>query len=180
MGQTMQNANVAVEQVNEPVRFPQEIALSDISNATVQKGFVLWDRARNGRAFPTRVDMSPRLLSDLLRNTVLIRVLASAEDYELRIVGDAIVQAFGKSVQGMNTAEIDLIMPGLGSILHRSYDYVVDRAEPVAMRGWYYGESGDRSLFHETVLLPLAQDGRTIDHLMVFAAYAFDPTKKRR
>jgi hypothetical protein len=170
----MQNAAVAVESVaEEPRRLPQEIALNDIHNATVQRGLDVWMRVCAGRLFPARADLTPRMLSDLLRNTVLVRVLESGEEYELRIVGDAMAQAQGRSFQGMSMAEIDLIVPGHGTILRKIYNAVCARRAPVAFRGWYTREADGRTLFHETVLLPLSTDGRAIDYILVFAGYAF-------
>ena len=115
LGQTMQNAAAIVESApEEPRRLRQEIALSDIHSATVQRGLDLWNRVRAGRQFPARAEVTPRMLSDLLRNTTLVRVLENNEEYELRIVGDAMVQMQGRSFQGMSTAEIDLLVPGHG------------------------------------------------------------------
>jgi hypothetical protein len=133
----------------------------------------VWTRVRAGRLFPARADLTPRMLSDLLRNTVLVRVLEPGDEYELRIVGDAMAQALGHSFQGMSMAEIDLLVPGFGTVLLKIYNAVCGRRAPVAFRGWYTREADDRTLFHETVVAPLSSDGRNIDHLLVFAAYAF-------
>lgn len=177
----MQNAAAVVESVaEEPRRLPQEIALNDLHNATVQRGLDVWSRVRAGRPFPSRTDLTPRMLSDLLRNTVLVRVLESGDEYELRIVGDAMAQAQGRSFQGMSMAEIDLIVPGHGTVLRKIYDAVRGRRAPVAFRGWYTRKADGRTLFHETVVMPLGNDGRTIDHLLVFAAYAFTAEDKLR
>ena len=53
-------------------------------------------RAATGR-FPPRAEMSPRDMADMLRNTVLVRVLDGGEEFEFRIVGDAMVVAQGCS-----------------------------------------------------------------------------------
>jgi hypothetical protein len=170
----MQNAAAAVESaLEEPRRLTQEIALNDIHNATVQRGLDVWTRVRAGRLFPARTDLTPRMLSELLRNTVLVRVLEPGEEYELRIVGDAMAQAQGRSFQGMSMAEIDLLVPGHGKSLRKIYNAVCARGTPVAFRGWYTREADGRTLFHETVVTPLSNDGRAIDHLLVFAAFAF-------
>lgn len=181
LGQTMQNAAAIVESVaEEPRRLPQEIALTDIHSATVQRGLDIWTRARAGRPFPARAELTPRMLSELLRNTVLVRVLESGEEYELRIVGDAMAQAQGRSFQGMSMAEIDLIVPGHGTILRKIYNAVCARRVPIAFRGWYTREADGRTLFHETVLTPLGNDDRAVDHILVFAAYAFTAEDRPR
>jgi hypothetical protein len=176
----MQNANVQRKSETLKVRpLRTEVPLSDLHNATVQKGVGIWQRMRGARPFPSRADMSPRQLSDLLRNTALVRVICAGE-YELRIVGDALVQAQGQSFQGMTMTEIDLVLPGHGSILTHIYNTVIERAAPISFRGWYHREADGRSLFHETAVLPLASAGNVIDHLIVFGAYAFTADEKLR
>jgi hypothetical protein len=177
----MQNAAAVVESASEdPSRLNHEIALNDIHNSLVRRGLDVWHRARAGRPFPQRADLTPRMLSDLLRNTVLVRVLAPGDEYELRIVGDAMVQAQGRSFQGMSMSEIDLIVPGHGSILRTIYNAVCDRHAPIAFRGWYTREADGRTLFQESVLLPLSNDGVAVDHLLVFGAFAFTADEKLR
>lgn len=171
LGQTMQNAAAVVESVlEEPRRLRQEIALSDIHSVTVQRGLDIWNRVRAGRRFPPRAEVTPRMLSEVLRNTMLIRVMEG--DYEIRIIGDAMVQMQGLSVHGMSTAEIDLLVPGHGKVLRRVYDEVCNRREPFASRGWYTREADKRTLFQETLLAPLGNNEGAVDHILAFAVYA--------
>jgi hypothetical protein len=175
MGQTMQTAAAFVESApEEPLRLPQEIALSDIHNATIQRGLDIWNRARGIRPYPARAEVTPRMLSDLLRHTTLIRVLENNE-YELRIVGDAMVQMQGRSFQGMSVAEIDLIVPGHGMVLRTVYDEVCKRRAPFVCRGWYTREADKRTLFQETLLTPLGNTDQAVDHILAFASYALKP-----
>ena len=181
LGQTMQNAAAFVESApTEPHRFRQEIALNDLHNATVQRGLDLWNHVRGKRAFPARAELTPRMLSELLRNTLLVRVLEPGEEYELRIVGDALVQADGRSFQGMSTAEIDLVVPGHGRHIREAYNAVCSRGVPIAFRGWYTREADAKTVFHEVVLTPLGNDGRAVDHILVFAVPSFTAEAKPR
>jgi hypothetical protein len=152
-------------------RAAQNIALADIQNPLLRKGLALWESQRGARRFPGREDMSPRMLGGLLRNTVLVRVLG--DDFQFRIVGDAIVAAQGASFQGKTTAEIDTTLPGYGRMLHRVYRIVRDAATPHAYRGWFERQADGRAFFHETVILPLGSDGEHVDHLLVLAIYAY-------
>ncbi len=173
LGQTMQNASAVTESASEETRrLPQEIAPNDIQNATVQRGLYMWNRVRGTRLFPPRAEVTPRMLSDLLRHTTLIRVLENNE-YEIRIVGDAMVQMQGRSFQGMSLSEVDLAVPGHGTVLRMVYDEVCARRAPVAARGWYTREADKRTLFHETLLTPLGNNEQAVDHILAFAAYAF-------
>lgn len=124
---------------------------------------------------PSRADLSPRVLAGLLRNTGLIRVLDGESEFEMRIVGDALVTAQGASFQGMTTAEIDLVLPGYGAVLNSVYRYVSATKAPAAYRGWYVREADGHSLYHESIILPLSDDGQRVDHLLVVGAYAKQP-----
>lgn len=162
------------ESADAPARANQSIALDEIGNALVQRGLDLWNERRGDKAMPSRTDLSPRALSGLLRNTALIRVLDGGDEFEMRIVGDALVQAQGASLQGMTTAEIDLVLPGYGTVLRDVYRHVCDTGEPAAYRGWYVRDADGHALFHESLVMPLA-DGRFADHLLVVGVYAKQP-----
>jgi hypothetical protein len=145
--------------------------LADIRNPLLHKGMALWERQRGSRRFPGRDDMSPRVLAGLLRNTVLVRV--QGDDFQFRIVGDAIVAAQGPSFQGKTTAEIETALPGYGRMLYRVYRDVREAGTPHAYRGWFERSADKRAFFHETIILPLGSDGETVDHLLVLAVYAY-------
>ena len=110
----MQTAAVFVESATEePRRLPDEVALDDIHNATIQRGLDIWNRARGARPYPARAEVTPRMLSDLLRYTTLTRVLENNE-YELRIVGDTMVPgqiALTRIPLRMKSAATDLVKP---------------------------------------------------------------------
>jgi hypothetical protein len=162
---------IAEKRLEEQRRLPNEIPFTDLHNPVVQAGLQIWQQARGTRKSPPRAEITPRMLSGLLRNTILVRVLIPGEEYELRIVGDSMVQAHGRSLQGMSTSEIDLLLPGHGRQLRASYNAVCDRHQPLASRGWHTREADDHTLFQETVFLPLSNDERNIDHILVFGAH---------
>jgi hypothetical protein len=177
----MQNAAAVVASVpEEPYRLHQEIALSDLHDVTVQRGFDVWNYTRGRRSFPARAEVTPRMLSDVLRNTALVRVLDDGEDYELRIVGDTIVQAEGRSFQGKSTSEIDLIVPGHGAVARMICEEIRGRRQALAFRGRYVREADNRTFFHETVLMPLGNGEQIVDHILAFTAYALAAESKSR
>ena len=151
------------------------ITLAEIENSTVRKGVDLWQELRGARPMPSRAQMSPRLLSGILKNSVLVRALANGTEFEMRIVGDAVVQAQGASLQGMTMAEIDLVLPGYGSLLRKVYAWTCRNVAPGTYRGWYIREADGHSMYHESAVLPLSDDGRTVDHLLVVGVYAMQP-----
>ena len=162
-----------VPSVTDAPRGRQRIALSDIQNPMLRKGLALWERMRGEKRFPARAQMSPRDMSSLLRNTVLVKVLDDGAEFQFRIVGDAMVVAQGASFQGMTMAEIDQALPGYGTMLREVYRRIYETGEPLAFRGWFERSADKRPFFHESLVLPLG-DGQTVDHILVIGIYAFE------
>lgn len=166
--------SLRVPSIADAPRGRQRIALSDIQNPMLRKGLALWERMRGEKRFPSRPQMSPREMSGLLRNTVLVKVLDGGAEFQFRIVGDAMVVAQGASFQGMTMAEIDRELPGYGSMLREVYTRIYETGEPLAFRGWFERSADKRPFFHESLVLPLGEDGQTVDHLLVIGVYAFE------
>ncbi|MBU6298062.1 MAG: PAS domain-containing protein [Alphaproteobacteria bacterium] len=162
----------------EPEQSSSRIALEDIESPILLQGVAYWRELSSGRSFPVRADITPRGLAALLRNTTLLRVIDGGKDYEYRIVGDAYVMAHGASFQGKRWSETYKRSPGYHSLIKPVYDWVVRKAEPVAMRGWIERGGESSEMVHsEYVFLPLGTDGKTVDHILVFAVYL--PREKR-
>ncbi len=156
----------------EPERSSSRIALKDIESSILLQGVAYWRDLSGERSFPARTDVTPRDLAALLRNTTLLRVIDDGKDYEYRIVGDAFVMAHGVSFQGKRWSEAGKLFPGYHALIKSVYDRVVRKGEPIAMRGWIErgGESSEM-VYSEYVFLPLGADGKTVDHILVFAVY---------
>jgi len=172
----MQKTNLAAnEEMARPTKPGHGIALSEIENPLIQKALDIWENARGSRTMPSRAAMSPRTMAGLLRNAALVRVIGAGEEFELRIVGDVVVQAQGASLQGMTTAEIDLVLPDYGSALRSIYRSAYRMRAPVAFRGWFVREADGHAMFHESLMMPLGEDGQPPDHLLGVGVYAMQP-----
>ena len=148
------------------------IKLEEIDSPILLHGAAYWRELCDGRAFPARCDVTPRGLAGLLRNTSLLKVIDGGKDYEYRIVGDAFVMAHGTSFQGKRWSETGKLSPHYNAVIKSTYDHVAHKAEPVAMRGWIE-RGGHRSelVYSEYLFLPLGSDGKSVDHILVFAVY---------
>jgi hypothetical protein len=156
----------------------RRVDLSDVQNPMLRKALEMWSRLKGGRRFPSREEITPRNTADFLRNTVLVRVIEGGKEFQLRIVGDAIVVAQGQSLQGLTTAEIEQRIPGYGALLNRTYRAIHSGRAPIVLRGWFENTPVGRDFFQETLLLPLGVDGEAVDHILVVAAFAFRPADK--
>ena len=155
-----------------PEKLSHRIALCEIDSTILLQGIAYWRGLCRERKFPSRADVTPRGLAGLLRYTTLLRVIDGGKDYEYRIVGDAYVMAHGASFQGKRWSETDKITRGYHAMIKSTYDRVVRKGEPVATRGWI--ERGGRSselLYSEYLFLPLGEDDKTVDYILVFAVY---------
>lgn len=152
----------------------ERIALGALQNPVTCKGLDLWQRSTCGRSFPARGELCPNSMSEILSNTVLVKVVDGGNEFEIRIVGDAIVVAQGASFKGMKLAEIDEVLPGYGTMLRGVYRYIYDHQEAVALRGWFERRADNRRFFHETLLLPLGEGEAEVDHIMIVGVHAFD------
>jgi hypothetical protein len=148
------------------------VPLEDIDSPVLLQGIAYWRNLCGGRKYPPRSAMSPRGLSNLLRNTTLLRVIDGGRDYEYRIVGDAYVMAHGVSFQGKFWSETGRLSPGYYATIKPTYDRVVREAEPVATRGWIErGASVNEYVYSEYVFLPLGDEAKGVDHILIFAVY---------
>lgn len=166
--------SLRVPSIADAPRGKQRIGLGEIQNPMLRKGLGVWERLRGEKHFPSRPQMSPREMSGLLRNTVLVKVLDGGAEFQFRIVGDAIVMAQGTSFQGMTMTEIDQALPGYGSMLREVYTRICKTGEPLAFRGWFERSADKRPFFHESLVLPLGEDGQNVDHILVLGVYAFE------
>ncbi|MEI9994764.1 MAG: PAS domain-containing protein [Rhizomicrobium sp.] len=148
------------------------IALDAIESPILRQGVDYWRRLKGARTYPTRADLTPRDLSPLLRNIVLLRLVDGGADYEYRIVGDAHVISHGFTMQGLKVSDVDKFSPGYGPVLRSLYDRAVRRREIYAFRGWL--ERGDKHkqyIYSESVFMPMGPDEATIDHVLNFSVY---------
>jgi len=148
------------------------MTLDEVENPLVRTGVNYWRSLRGGRRFPARPQLSPRDMSGILRNLVILRVIDGGGDYEYRLVGDAQVQAYGFNFQGFRISQIKKIAPDFGQLMFGIYEHVRTTRDPFAVRGWIGKEVPDsKFVYHESVFLPLGEDGQTVDHIVVVSTY---------
>ena len=127
---------------------------------------------RGTRKLPARGELSPRDMRGILRNVVLLRVVDGGDDYEYRIVGQQFVWAYGTQFKDMRLTQIEAAAPEHGARMRKMYEHVRDTAAPLAIRGWVGRDvSASRFVYYESILLPFADDGQTVDHILVTSVY---------
>lgn len=164
-------------QSTEPRRAPDSsstyvVSLDELEHATVRAGAAYWRALKGGRRLPARSQLSPRDMVGILRNVVLLKVIDGGKDYEYRIAGDAHVQAYGLSFKNMRISHVMAASPVFGGMMFGVYEHVRSTRDPFAVRGWVGHETPDaRFVYYESAFLPLAEDGETVDHILVVSIY---------
>ena len=145
----------------------------DIGHPKLRELYDFWERKRAGRFAPTRADIDPVELPRELIGSVFVyavqreRPEAPPTTYLLKLFGTNLVDLVGRDLTGLTFDEI-FVGPQRDAI-RREYDHVATTGEPLcAVRdsGW----SGRDYRRYHRLLLPLSEDGRTVDRLMGGAA----------
>ncbi len=162
VGQNVSIATVAPENAEQ---VGQRIGLAEIKGAQLQGLLDLWTAKKGSRRFPAREDIIPRDMKSFLRNITLIRITNDGTDFEYRVMGDAVVQAWGQSFVGMDSVKMNAIRKGMGEVIRRICASVAARGEPLVVRG----ELSRSELEHvgqESLFLPLGPDDATVDYIL--------------
>lgn len=142
--------------------------------ARPQRLFDVWDRWRGKRSMPSRRDVLPEDLRDLLPYVALMQVTPDPLDCRYLISGDAVDRASERGVKGMTIREV-LAMgsPSVQDAFRELYGGVIDSGRPSFSRGSMdYRDRG--YIKFDRVLLPLSADDRVVDHLLCGFFYDFD------
>lgn len=148
------------------------IAPDEIDNATGRTAYAYWRMLKGDRKMPSRAGLSPRDMRGILRNVVLLRVIDGGADYEYRVVGELFVWAYGVQFRDKRLSQIEAAAPAHGARMRNLYEHVRTSAAPLAFRGWVGREVPEaRFVYYESLLVPFADDGETVDHILIASVY---------
>ena len=139
-----------------------------------QRLYDLWDLWRGGRSMPSRRDVLPEDLRNLLPYIALMQATPDPLDCRYIISGEAVDRASERGVKGMTIRGV--IADGgidITSEISAMYGAVIEGARPSFTRGTMdYRDRG--YIKFDRVLLPLSADDRIVDHLLCGFFYDFD------
>ncbi len=126
--------------------------------------FSYWDRKRAGRIMPSRADLDPVDIPNLLAFVGLIDVLESPRRYRYRLVGTGLVNAFGRETTGRELFEAGPAR--YAGFLSRLYTMCCAERAPILVLGTcrYRDTLATRTMTH--LLLPLSTDGVRVDMIL--------------
>lgn len=127
------------------------VALDHLQNPVLHHVLRVWEERRNGRAYPARHDLRPHDFAPHLRHLSLARVTDRSDDFELRIIGDEIVQSYGENFTGRTLSSI---VQFVGDAIVSAYHSVLLEQGPVLLHG-IFERPRDQHFQREVLLLPV-------------------------
>lgn len=126
-----------------------------------------WQKKRQGRAMPSRGDLDPIEIPKLLPNLQLIDRVGS--HFRYRLVGTALVEAFGKDFTGQSLE--DFADRQRSEFIGRVYASVWESRRPAFLSSQYV-TTKSVILIANRVYLPLSDDDRDVN--MILGAMTFE------
>lgn len=130
----------------------------EIHDARLRRLYDYWQAKKGGRRAPSRADIAPEDIVDVLPWVFLMERVGERLRY--RLVGDEFRQIYGARLMGMFMDEIDL--DHITATYIGEYAQVAESLTPVA-RKWQFTKNSGRYLDYERLILPLSPDGRTVN-----------------
>ena len=127
-----------------------------------------WRRKAAGKGVPSRADIDPVEIAQLLRNVFLVDIVPGPpRRFRFRLVGTRIAEMEGE----MTNRFLDEIVPSPSSTaMARQYEEAAEGRISVRHETlrWH---TRDRHIDYDVLLLPLSRDGKTIDMLFGLCVY---------
>jgi hypothetical protein len=130
----------------------------EISDDRLRRLFAYWTGKKGQRRAPSRADIAPEEITDLLPWVVLMERVGTRIRY--RLVGDEVRQFYGEKLIGMYMDEIDL--DHVTAAFFEEYERAARDFVPVA-RKWTFTKLSGRHLDYERLILPLSPDDRVVN-----------------
>lgn len=130
----------------------------------------LWIAKRCLRLMPSKSDFDPAEFKRLLAGVVLMEAGPPGGPYIVRLVGENIVDFFGRTTKGLPAGS--LMQPEGYRAFMRLLDSVVQRRAPIFRAGKAYWSRDKAHRRFEACFLPLSSDDRAVD--MILGAVKFE------
>lgn len=134
-----------------------------LPDTKLQRLYAYWQELHGDGCIPSRRDIDPVDIPDLLANIFLLDVVGDAEDFVFRLAGTLVEDAFSMSLRGKSIAEIQR---RAGTEIPVAHHIEVARGGGPRYREGEMRVAGREHWKIQRLLLPLASDGQTIDVLI--------------
>jgi len=130
-----------------------------------------WRSIRQADAFPAKGDIDPAAMSDIWGYCVILKIEGNEADPLVDFCGDEIKKLCGEDVTGKTisaTPPKSLVANGLNL-----FTRAMAKRVPITYGDEFEGDKGVKVLFRSAIL-PLSEDGTTIDHFLCATNCRFD------
>jgi hypothetical protein len=130
----------------------------EITDDRLRRLYAYWTDKKHGRRVPSRADIAPEEIADILPWVLLMERIGARIRY--RLVGDEFRRIYGDRLMGMYLDEIDL--DHITAAYIEEYERAARDFAPV-VRKWTFTKFSGRHLEYERLILPLSPDDRTVN-----------------
>jgi len=149
-----------------------------VSDASLVRFYDFWASLCSERPMPARTDIDPlEIPTGYLPNLMLVDVLRDPRRYRYRLVGTNVVGATGADRTGRLFDEIPFFQAYPAVI--RQYDTVVETRQPFYSLEPFTNLTTGSTYEVDRLLLPLSNDGRLVDTVLVLFQFNTGPYAKR-
>ena len=141
------------------------ILLADVK---LRRLYDYWEGLRRNGLNPSRRDIDPLAIPELLPNVFLLDVIGDAEDFVFRLAGSLVEDAFNMPLRGRSIAEIQR---AAGTPIPVAQHVEVARGAGPRYREGSMHVPGREHWKTQRLLLPLSSNGRRVDVLMGCAVF---------
>ncbi len=145
--------------------------LSEPSHQSLKDLHAYWLSKKGTRKAPPRSAINPDEIVKQLSSIALLDVVGDPPRFRFRLFGTGLVAAYGQDLTGKFADEIDVGDKVPPEMLGRATKVVRECCINVA-RSRYTKKSDRRRVEYERILLPLSEDGETVN--MILCAYAIE------
>ena len=157
---------------------PAAVALADIGSKIVLQGYEYWLARRGEHGLPSRSDFDPLVEMPTLCPSMMLKdVQQEPLDFRYRLLGTKLREHMGADWKGQWMSQIEF--QKAPNPIWRAHAYVAESGMPLFLRPPYVGPHKD-FLHIEAVMLPLAQDHRTVDMIMIFLEFMSIAAKAKK
>ena len=156
----------------KPVRLAPVRMLQPLAPATdcvfrddrLRQALELWQGLFSAGKYPTRTAMTPRLMSGFLRQVCLLQVDAKSGGFMVRVCGDGIEHAWGRSLAGLVAEDLNQLAVGTGDSLRQICRWLVEFAQPLIVEDVLLPAASPAR--RECLFLPLGDSEVALDHVV--------------
>jgi hypothetical protein len=148
---------------------------AEVTSEEIRRLYDYWKTRLAGRRYPARRDIDPLDFRYLLGSIMLVDVLRSPLRFRIRLQGVELVKYFGRDLTGKFFD--DIARPELRAFILQRAKELIEAGEPYFARREVIVDK--QSIRFEAAMLPLANDGETIDMAVLAVIFPDFPSTSR-